>query len=204
IDKDINQKYSLSSSTELNTIRSVTLGKVKGTDILDEEVLQAGSRGFIGCLSSVQFNQVAPLKAALLNRGSSLVSLRGHIVESNCGASADMTKSHSLSDHSEKVDRGKEPLKDGVQSDSAVIGGVSAAVVFITLCVVAVMTRFLYQYRRAEQTAAIEEKDHRHSLEVSYRTELDHQSHRHGLNAAYCTEMDLQKSVRNSRKEYYI
>ncbi|KAG5852888.1 hypothetical protein ANANG_G00067300 [Anguilla anguilla] len=203
IDKDINRKYSLSSNTELNTIRSVTLGKVTESDILNEEVMQAGSRGFIGCLSSVQFNQVAPLKAALLNRGSSLVSLRGHIVESNCGASADMTKSHSLSDHSEKVDRGKEPLKDGVQSDSAVIGGVSAAVVFITLCVVAVMARFLYQYRQAEQTSAIE-KDHRHSLEVSYRTELDHQSHRHGLNAAYCTEMDLQNSVRNSRKEYYI
>ena len=57
--------------------------------MVDEEVRQAGSRGFVGCLSSVQFNHVAPLKAALLNRGSSLVSIRGQLVESNCAALAD-------------------------------------------------------------------------------------------------------------------
>lgn len=66
-------------------------------DAMDEEVMQAGSKGFIGCLSSVQFNHVAPLKAALLNRGSSLVSVRGHLVESNCGALADSTIVHSQS-----------------------------------------------------------------------------------------------------------
>uniref|UniRef100_A0A8C9S3Z5 Contactin associated protein-like 5b n=1 Tax=Scleropages formosus TaxID=113540 RepID=A0A8C9S3Z5_SCLFO len=96
--QDINQKYTLSSDTELNTIKALTLGKVTaGTMAVDEEVLQAASQGFVGCLSSVQFNHVAPLKAALLNRGSSLVSMRGRLVESTCGSSADMTTSHSLS-----------------------------------------------------------------------------------------------------------
>ena len=66
-------------------------------DTMDEEVMQAGSKGFIGCLSSVQFNHMAPLKAALLNRASSLVSVRGHLVESNCGALADSTIFHSQS-----------------------------------------------------------------------------------------------------------
>uniref|UniRef100_A0AAR2KTR4 Contactin associated protein family member 5b n=1 Tax=Pygocentrus nattereri TaxID=42514 RepID=A0AAR2KTR4_PYGNA len=64
---------------------------------VDEEVLQAGSRGFIGCLSSVQFNHLAPLKAAILNRGSSLVSVLGNLVESNCGELADKSSSRSLS-----------------------------------------------------------------------------------------------------------
>uniref|UniRef100_A0A3Q1BBA2 Contactin associated protein-like 5a n=1 Tax=Amphiprion ocellaris TaxID=80972 RepID=A0A3Q1BBA2_AMPOC len=62
---------------------------------LNEEVLQAASKGFIGCLSSVQFNHVAPLKAALTNRGSSLITIRGPLVQSNCGALAEST-SHTL------------------------------------------------------------------------------------------------------------
>uniref|UniRef100_G3P0X4 Contactin associated protein-like 5a n=1 Tax=Gasterosteus aculeatus aculeatus TaxID=481459 RepID=G3P0X4_GASAC len=86
IDQDIHRKYTLSSDAELILIRSLTLGKN-----LAEEVTQAASRGFIGCLSSVQFNHVAPLKAALTNRGSSLVSIRGPLVQSNCGALAEST-----------------------------------------------------------------------------------------------------------------
>lgn len=57
-----------------------------GSNITDEEVVRAGSRGFIGCLSSVQFNQATPLKAALQNRGSSAVSIHGRLEESDCGA----------------------------------------------------------------------------------------------------------------------
>lgn len=48
--------------------------------------MRAGLRGFVGCLSSVQFNQAAPLKAALQNRGSSAVSVHGRLEESDCGA----------------------------------------------------------------------------------------------------------------------
>ncbi|XP_071771662.1 contactin-associated protein-like 5 isoform X1 [Centroberyx gerrardi] len=190
IDKDMDLRYSLSSDAELISIKSLTLGKVTGVDVIDDEVRQAGSRGFIGCLSSVQFNHVAPLKAALLNRGSSLVSVRGQLVESNCGVLAD---SNSLFpndlplDHSETVDRGKEPLRNASQSNSAVIGGVVTAVVFITVCVLAVVTRFLYQHRQAQRSASIKEKEHRHSMETAYRAELH-----------------LHNSVRDNMKEYYI
>uniref|UniRef100_A0A668ABQ1 Contactin associated protein-like 5a n=1 Tax=Myripristis murdjan TaxID=586833 RepID=A0A668ABQ1_9TELE len=151
-----------------------------GVDGFDEEVRQAGSRGFVGCLSSVQFNHVAPLKAALLNRGSSLVSVRGQLVESNCGVLAD-------SKTSETVDRGKEPLRNASQSNSAVIGGVVTAVVFITVCVLAVVTRFLYQHRQAQRNASIKEKEHRHNMETAYRAELH-----------------LHNPVRDNMKEYYI
>ncbi|KAL0184249.1 hypothetical protein M9458_019945, partial [Cirrhinus mrigala] len=54
-------------------------------DVLDDEVAHAGSKGFIGCFSSVQYNHVAPLKAAI----------RGHLLESNCGALADLSTSVS-------------------------------------------------------------------------------------------------------------
>lgn len=66
-----------------------------GRENFSEKVMQAASKGFIGCLSSVQFNHVAPLKAALTNRGSSLVTIRGPLVQSNCGALAEST-SHTL------------------------------------------------------------------------------------------------------------
>uniref|UniRef100_A0A8C5I835 Contactin associated protein-like 5a n=1 Tax=Gouania willdenowi TaxID=441366 RepID=A0A8C5I835_GOUWI len=94
--QDIRRKYTLSSDAELILIRSLTLGKVIRSDYLEEAVIQAGSKGFVGCLSSVQFNHMAPLKAALLNRGSSLVSVRGQLVQSNCGSLAESITSHNL------------------------------------------------------------------------------------------------------------
>uniref|UniRef100_A0A8C1JIW8 Contactin associated protein-like 5b n=1 Tax=Cyprinus carpio TaxID=7962 RepID=A0A8C1JIW8_CYPCA len=180
IDKDTNLKYSLSTDKELITIRSLTLGKVTGRAGVDEEVLQAGSRGFIGCLSSVQFNHLAPLKAAILNRGSSLVNVLGNLVESNCGELADKSSSRSF--------RGKK-LTNAAQSDSAVIGGLIAAVVLITLCALGVMTRFLYRHRheRTRQMASVKEKDHQPRPELRYRAELD-----------------LHSAMRDSRKEYFI
>uniref|UniRef100_A0A8C6TKI2 Contactin associated protein-like 5a n=1 Tax=Neogobius melanostomus TaxID=47308 RepID=A0A8C6TKI2_9GOBI len=97
IDQDVHRKYTLSSDAELLLIRSLTLGKVisKFSYYPREEVRQAASRGFVGCLSSVQFNHVAPLKAALTNRGSSLVTIRGPLVQSNCGVLAD-SASHTM------------------------------------------------------------------------------------------------------------
>ncbi|KAJ3592556.1 hypothetical protein NHX12_007683 [Muraenolepis orangiensis] len=181
IDKDMDLRYSLSTDAELISIKSLTLGKVTGADVADAAVRQAGLKGFIGCLSSVQFNHVAPLKAALLNRGSSLVSVRGQLVESNCGALAD-------SKVSETVGRGKEPLRNASQSSSAVIGGVVAAAVFVALCAMAVLSRFLYQQRRERRN--VQEKENRHALETAYRTEL----HLHHSSAG----------VRDTMKEYYI
>ncbi|XP_064800684.1 contactin-associated protein-like 5 [Oncorhynchus masou masou] len=195
IDKDMNLKYSLSSDAELISIKSLTLGKVTGVDAVDEEVMRAGSKGFIGCLSSVQFNHMAPLKAVLQNRGSSLVTVRGHLVESNCGTLADLTILHSQSGIV-----GKGPLRKASKNNSVVIGGVVSAVVFITLCVVAVMTRFLYQHREAQRDASIKEKEHRHNLETAYRRETAYQAE-----SAYRTELHLHlSSTLRDNREYYI
>ncbi|RXN29086.1 contactin-associated -like 5 [Labeo rohita] len=182
-----NKKYTLSYDAAFNSMKSLTLGKVTGSDALDDEVAHAGSKGFIGCFSSVQYNHVAPLKAALLNRGSSLVSIRGHLLESNCGALADLSTSVSRLDHGQEVGKDNEHHEDDSQPDSAVIGGVVTAAVFSTLCVLAVMTRFLYQHRQAQRTARLQEKEHQRSLEAAYRAEFH-----------------LHNSMRDSMQEYYI
>uniref|UniRef100_A0A672GYR0 Contactin associated protein-like 5a n=1 Tax=Salarias fasciatus TaxID=181472 RepID=A0A672GYR0_SALFA len=106
------QSYTLSSDAELILIRSLTLGKVI------KEVVQAGSKGFVGCLSSVQFNHVAPLKAALLNRGSSLVTIRGPLVQSNCGALADSITSHNLRGDANKTRPASRGDEFGLQQAS--------------------------------------------------------------------------------------
>uniref|UniRef100_A0A8C5A226 Contactin associated protein-like 5a n=1 Tax=Gadus morhua TaxID=8049 RepID=A0A8C5A226_GADMO len=77
-------------------------------DPVHREVREAGLRGFVGCLSSVQFNHLAPLKVALLHRGSSLLSIRGALEESNCVALAESATSHSL--------LGKGPLESPASS----------------------------------------------------------------------------------------
>uniref|UniRef100_A0AAR2J853 Contactin associated protein-like 5a n=1 Tax=Pygocentrus nattereri TaxID=42514 RepID=A0AAR2J853_PYGNA len=125
---------------------------VAGTDITDEEVLRAGSRGFIGCLSSFQFNEAAPLKAALQNKGSSLVSIYGRLEESSCGITSStntLTTTHTKS-------------------------GVVAAIVFTSLCALAVIIRYLYRHRQTPPPQVITAKNQRPSLEPPvYRPDLD-------------------------------
>uniref|UniRef100_A0A9J7YM77 Contactin associated protein-like 5b n=1 Tax=Cyprinus carpio carpio TaxID=630221 RepID=A0A9J7YM77_CYPCA len=170
-------------------VSSLTLGRAG----VDEEVLQAGSRGFIGCLSSVQFNHLAPLKA------SWLISLHPDLCQvgkSTILCFQEMVKlmesvhnQHILfTDHADTGSRGKK-LTNAAQSDSAVIGGLIAAVVLITLCALGVMTRFLYRHRheRTRQMASVKEKDHQPRPELRYRAELD-----------------LHSAMRDSRKEYFI
>uniref|UniRef100_A0A669C167 Contactin associated protein family member 5 n=1 Tax=Oreochromis niloticus TaxID=8128 RepID=A0A669C167_ORENI len=182
INQDIHRKYTLSSDAELILIRSLTLGM----EHFDEEVIQGASKGFIGCLSSVQFNHVAPLKVALTNRGSSLVTIRGPLVQSNCGA---LAESHTL--------QGKTSTSmtlmiylfrlTNTRKDLAVIAGLCCALVFITVCALAVVIRLVYQQRRAQRSSGSIKEEHRHSMYTDYRTELH-----------------LHNPVRDSVKEYYI
>ncbi|GAA6087776.1 contactin-associated protein-like 5, partial [Tachysurus ichikawai] len=170
IDNTVMQQYSLSPGSALAPVRILTLGRIRGSDITDEEVVRAGLRGFVGCLSSVQFNQAAPLKAALQNRGSSAVSVHGRLEDSDCGAKSS-TDTHIIThtgsgDESSKSDRDQAPLTKSAQSDSALIGGVVAAIVFMTLCVSAVLIRFLYQHREPQPLPAVAIKSKKPSLDL--------------------------------------
>uniref|UniRef100_A0A8C1VJP3 Contactin associated protein-like 5 like n=1 Tax=Cyprinus carpio TaxID=7962 RepID=A0A8C1VJP3_CYPCA len=190
IDNTITQQYSLSPGSALSPVRLVILGRIQGSDTTDKELVQAGLRGFIGCLSSVQFNQATPLKAALQNSQSPLVTVIGRLEASSCGTISSLntlSNTHTHSDDSAKTDQGKDPLKKADQNDLALIGGVVAAVVFITLCVLAIIIHFLYRHRRTSAPSVITGKMHRPSME----------------HPPYRAALDLHKPNHDS-KEYYI
>uniref|UniRef100_A0A8C1LEC8 Contactin associated protein-like 5 like n=1 Tax=Cyprinus carpio TaxID=7962 RepID=A0A8C1LEC8_CYPCA len=92
----INRKgQELLVQVSFNTFSCSILFPVSGIEITDKELVQAGLRGFIGCLSSVQFNQATPLKAALQNSQSPLVTVIGRLEASSCGT---VSSSNTLSD----------------------------------------------------------------------------------------------------------
>lgn len=75
---------------------------------LDPEVARANTVGFVGCLSSVQYNHIAPLKAALRHANIAPVTVQGTLTESNCGSMEDsdmnaVTTVHSSSGTSERL-----------------------------------------------------------------------------------------------------
>uniref|UniRef100_A0A3P9P8E8 Contactin associated protein 2 n=1 Tax=Poecilia reticulata TaxID=8081 RepID=A0A3P9P8E8_POERE len=77
-----------SSDTQFSLVKSIFLGKVYETGQIDPILIERyNSPGFVGCLSRVQLNNVAPLKAALRSGMTAPVSIHGILVQSNCGAS---------------------------------------------------------------------------------------------------------------------
>nr|XP_021512328.1 contactin-associated protein-like 5 [Meriones unguiculatus] len=183
--------YKFSPGAEFRTARSLILGKVTETLGLDPEVARANTLGFVGCLSSVQYNHIAPLKAALRHASIAPVTVQGTLTESSCGSLMDtdvdaVTTVHSSSDPFGKADE-HEPLTNAVRSDSAVIGGVIAVVTFITFCVIGIMTRFLYQHKQSHLTNQMKEKEYPENLDSSFRNEID-----------------LQNTASECKREYFI
>ncbi|XP_047444283.1 contactin-associated protein-like 4 [Mugil cephalus] len=166
IDQSAREDFNLTSDVEFNSIKSVILGRVQESDGLDAELAGLASLGFTGCLSGVRFNSISPLKAALLHPDSPVI-VTGPLVQSSCGSSSEADPyaaetTHSLSDQPDSLDPG-QPLVNAIRSDSALIGGVIAVVIFVTLCALAVMARFICTrketYRNQEMKAA-QPEDH--------------------------------------------
>uniref|UniRef100_A0A8C7VZJ8 Contactin associated protein like 3 n=1 Tax=Oncorhynchus mykiss TaxID=8022 RepID=A0A8C7VZJ8_ONCMY len=159
---------------------------------LDPEIARLNSLGFSGCLSVVQFNSITPLKAALLYPNTSPVIVTGPLAESTCGSSSPANTypaetTHPLSDHSGTVGTG-EPIVNAIKSDSALIGGVIAVVIFVILSALAVMVRFLY--RRKETFHSQEPK--------SIKPEADSPEY------PFHSEPTSQNVLSENQKEYFI
>ncbi|KAM6229705.1 contactin-associated protein-like 4 [Porphyrio hochstetteri] len=179
VNQNERMKFILSSGTEFNAIKSLTLGKILENSDVDEETMKANSQGFIGCLSSVQFNHIAPLKAALHQSSSAPVIVKGRFTESNCGTltGADSTSSettHSFADHSGTIDEG-EPLANAIRSDSAIIGGVIAVVIFILLCITAIAIR-IYKKKGIYSKNEAKGSENEDSAESALKSELSMQN----------------------------
>ncbi|KPP63006.1 hypothetical protein Z043_118764 [Scleropages formosus] len=91
--------------------------------------------GFVGCLSRVQFNSIAPLKAALRSRVSAPVSVQGKLVESNCGASPQTISPMSAA-------------TDPWHLDSGII----AVVIFTILCTLVFLIRHMFRHKGTYHT----------------------------------------------------
>lgn len=154
--------YSLpaASDTHFNLIKSIFLGKVFETGQIDPVLIERyNTPGFVGCLSRVQFNSLAPLKAALRSGQSSRISTHGILVPSNCGAAP-----HTLSPLSQDDPWHVDPagvhlpsntdkaVSAGGERNSAVIGGVVSVVIFIVLCFLIFLVRHIFRHKGSYHT----------------------------------------------------
>ncbi|XP_025716272.1 contactin-associated protein-like 4 isoform X4 [Callorhinus ursinus] len=190
IDKNAKRQVRLSSGTEFSAVRSLVLGRILEHSDTDQETALAGAQGFLGCLSAVQLSHVAPLKAALQPSHPAPITVSGHVTESSCVAQGgtDATsreRTHSFADHSGTRDD-REPLANAIRSDSAVIGGLIAAVVFILLCITAIAVR-IYQQKRLYK-----------------RNEAKRSENVDGAEAVLKSELNIQSAVNENQKEYFF
>lgn len=190
IDENARRQAHLSSGTEFSAVKSLVLGRILEHSDVDQETALAGAQGFLGCLSAVQLSHVAPLKAALRPGRSTLVTVSGHVTESSCVAQAgtDATsreRTHSFADHSGTRDD-REPLANAIRSDSAVIGGLIAVVIFILLCITAIAVR-IYQQKRLYK-----------------RNEAKRSENVDGAEAVLKSQLNRQNAVGENQKEYFF
>ncbi|KAM4533912.1 contactin-associated protein-like 2a isoform 1-T1 [Odontesthes bonariensis] len=171
--------YSLpdASDTQFNLIKTLFLGKVFEIGHIDPVLIeQYNTPGFIGCLSRVQFNGVAPLKSALRTAtqaqatptagqpdkqpaAASPVSYQGKLVESNCGASPLTIPPMSAATDPWHLDTDpvfpfneERVIPDGVNRDSAIIGGIIAVVIFTILCTLVFLIRYMFRHKGTYHT----------------------------------------------------
>ncbi|XP_062843349.1 contactin-associated protein-like 2b [Trichomycterus rosablanca] len=154
--------YSLpdASDTKFNLVKTIFLGKVFETGQVDPVLIERyNTPGFMGCLSRVQFNRIAPLKAALRPSAPSTASVQGVLVESNCGAlpllipvmSATFDPWHPDSGIQFPFDE-EQASRDGLNRDSAIIGGIIAVVIFTILCTLVFLVRHMFRHKGSYHT----------------------------------------------------
>ncbi|XP_069007196.1 contactin-associated protein-like 4 [Embiotoca jacksoni] len=174
IDQNAREDFNLTSGGEFKAIRSLVLGRVHDSEDRnpdldpdsDSDLDRLASLGFTGCLSVVRFNSISPLKAALLHPDTSPVVISGPLVRSNCGSAASANpyaaeNTHHLSDQSGSVGSG-EPLVNAIRTDSALIGGVIAVVIFAAATGLAVTARLLYRRKdtyRKQEVKQVQQED---------------------------------------------
>ncbi|XP_049324954.1 contactin-associated protein-like 5 isoform X2 [Astyanax mexicanus] len=156
IDQQAREDFNLTSDVDFNAIKAVVIGKVHESGEMDPEIARLNALGFTGCLSVVQFNSIAPLKAALLYPDTSPVIVTGPLTESNCGSSSSSSPYAAETTH--------------------LLSGVIAVVIFVILAALAVMARFLYRRKETCQTPESKGAKPDDSPETPFNTDPTSQS----------------------------
>uniref|UniRef100_A0A8C4GXJ7 Contactin associated protein like 3 n=1 Tax=Dicentrarchus labrax TaxID=13489 RepID=A0A8C4GXJ7_DICLA len=134
--------------------------------LLDPELSRLATLGFTGCLSAVLFNSISPLKAALLHPGTSPVTVTGPLVQSICGSTSANPYAAETTHHL-SVGTG-QPLVNAIRSDSALIGGVIAVVIFVTVSASAIMARIFYRRKGTCQSQDVKTVKPEDSPELAF------------------------------------
>uniref|UniRef100_A0A8B9CX69 Contactin associated protein family member 4 n=1 Tax=Anser brachyrhynchus TaxID=132585 RepID=A0A8B9CX69_9AVES len=143
---------------------------------VDEETMKANSQGFIGCLSSVQFNHIAPLKSALHHSSSAPIIVKGRFTESSCGTLTGADSTLSETTHSFAGSKCyQQPLNNASRNDSAIIGGVIAVVIFIILCITAIAIH-IYKKKSIYSKNETKGSENEDSAESALKSELSTQN----------------------------
>ncbi|XP_034737692.1 contactin-associated protein-like 4 isoform X2 [Etheostoma cragini] len=176
IDQNTREDFNLTSDVEFNSVKSLILGRVPESDVLDAELAGLASLGFTGCLSGVCFNSISPLKAALLHPDSPVI-VSGPLVQSSCGTSSPANPSaaettHSLSDQTGPVDPG-QPIVNAIKSDSALIGGAIAVGIFVTVSALAIMARFICSRKETCQNQEVKAAQPEDGHEFPFSSQAD-------------------------------
>ncbi|KAF7484792.1 hypothetical protein GHT09_003689 [Marmota monax] len=194
VNQNARRRATLSSGMEFNAVISLVLGMILEPPGADPDTRRAAARGFTGCLSAVRFSHAAQLKAALRLGGPAGVTVHGQVAAgSRCAVGAGpgfrarelAPRLSGGSGYSGPTDEG-EPLINADRSDSAVIGGVVAVVIFILLCVTAIAIR-IYQQRWLYQ-----------------KNESDISKAGDNAEIALKSELNMQNTVSESQKEYFF
>uniref|UniRef100_A0A9J8AZ26 Contactin associated protein 2 n=2 Tax=Cyprinus carpio TaxID=7962 RepID=A0A9J8AZ26_CYPCA len=184
------------SDTQFTLVKSLFLGKVFETGYIDPVIIEKyNTPGFVGCLSRVQFNSIAPLKAALRSRGSVPVSHQGKLVESNCGASPLTIPPMSAATDPWHLDAGADfpfneerVIPDGVNRNSAIIGGIIAVVIFTILCTLVFLIRYMFRHKGTYHTNEAKGGESSESADA----------------AIIGTEANFTETIDESKKEWFI
>uniref|UniRef100_A0A667WN70 Contactin associated protein like 3 n=1 Tax=Myripristis murdjan TaxID=586833 RepID=A0A667WN70_9TELE len=163
IDQNAREHFNLTFDVEFNAVKSLVLGRVHDSGDLDPELARPASLGFTGCLSSVHFNSVSPLKAALLHPDSSPVIITGPLAQSSCGSSTSANPYASGS-----VGTG-QPLVNAIRS-------VIAVVIFVTVSALAIMARFLYRRKGTFQSQEVKGVKREDSPELPFNSQANSQN----------------------------
>ncbi|KAG7317731.1 hypothetical protein KOW79_018766 [Hemibagrus wyckioides] len=184
------------SDTQFTLVKTLFLGKVYETGPIDPVLIEKyNTPGFVGCLSRVQFNSISPLKAALRSQRTLPVSHQGKLVESNCGSSPLTISPMSAATDPWHLDGGANfpfneeiIIPDGVNRNSAVIGGIIAVVIFTILCILVFLIRYVFRHKGTYHTNESKEAKRSESADT----------------AIIASELNFTETIDENKKEWFI
>ncbi|XP_061835035.1 contactin-associated protein-like 4 [Nerophis lumbriciformis] len=191
VDQNAREDFNLTSDGEFNGVKALLLGRINDPGDVDPDLVRLASLGFSGCLSVVRFNAVSPLKDALLRpSGASphAFVVSGPLLSSTCGStmSANPYAAHNTPHLSDPSGSG-QPLVNAIRTDSALIGGVIAVVIFVMVAGLAVAAKLLY-----------------HRKETYRNQEVKDANCEDGQDFAFDHQTDSQNATGQNPKEYFI